>query len=221
MFCYAFSRPVLSTCAIIPPMSKRTSAKPAPQQIYQLKITLHQAPVPVWRRVLVLDNYSLGDLHFLIQAAMGWYGGHLHQFDIDGVYYSDPSMQLEETADETRVYLSQFIGEPKQKFRYEYDFGDDWVHIVLVEKILSIDPKQTYPQCVKGVGACPPEDCGGVWGYAGLLDTLNNPKSDDYEEMREWLNLDEGETLDPKQFDNAAVNAALTKRIKLQRDFKI
>ena len=85
----------------------------------------------------------------------------------------------------------------KDKFMYEYDFEDGWVHTILLEKILPIDSNIKYPVCIAGKMNCPPEDCGGVWGYSDLLEILKDPKHEDYEDSIEWL----GDEFDPNEFD--------------------
>jgi hypothetical protein len=91
------------------------------------------------------------------------------------------------------------------KVRYAYDMGDGWEHEVLVEKILPAESGKRYPVCITGRRACPPEDCGGIWGYAELLQTIKDPKHEGYEERMEWL----GGEFDPEAFDAEEVNALL------------
>jgi|SRR5579862_3015834 len=185
----------------------RKTTPRAPQAVYQLKITLRGAKPPIWRRVQVPADFTLKKLHRVIQLAMGWTDSHLHLFDVGGIHYSDPEFEVEETNNEARIRLSQAAPVEKAKFRYEYDFGDSWDHEILVEKILPPDPAVRYPICLTGKRACPPEDCGGVWGYAELLETLADPDSEDHEEMLEWLDGD----FDPEEFDVEMTNAALTR----------
>ncbi len=112
---------------------------------------------------------------------------------------------LEGTRDERDDKLSKYLREDGHKVRYEYDFGDGWMHEILLEKILLLDSKEDYPQLVKGVKACPPEDCGGVGGYYDLLEILKNPKDSDYQERLEWLGIEDGQTFDPEFFDPKSV----------------
>lgn len=188
--------------------SKKVSA---PVQIYQLKITLVDSKPPIWRRVLVADDTRLSTLHLILQIVMPWSNSHLHQFLVGGEYYSNPDFDLEDVYSENDVRLNQLGLAPKARFRYEYDFGDGWDHDILVEKILDPDPGSKYPQCIKGVNACPPDDCGGIWGYYRLLETLSDPKNRDYEDMLEWVG---GEPIDPEAFDIDKVNRMLRKHVK-------
>lgn len=176
--------------------------------ILQLKITLKSIAPPVWRRLQVPGKTTLGELHQMIQAAMGWYSEHLHCFIIDGAEYSLPDFGLG-CEDERRVRLDQVVTGVPSRFRYVYDFGDNWDHDIRVEKILEPEKGVTYPRCVKGKRACPPEDCGGPWGYADLLEILSNPQDEEYEERMEWL----GDEFDPEEFHLDIVNQRL-KRYK-------
>jgi hypothetical protein len=181
----------------------------APNQIYQLKITLNHSKPPIWRRVEVPDTITLAQLHQIIQAAMGWYDSHLHQFAVGRVYYGVPDPEdFEEVRDERRVKLNQILTAPKQKLVYEYDFGDSWEHVVLLEKVVPPEPSIHYPRVTAGKRACPPEDVGGVWGYESFLEAIRDPKNPEHEEMLEWA----GGEFDPELFDLAAVNAALPAR---------
>jgi PHD/YefM family antitoxin component YafN of YafNO toxin-antitoxin module len=190
-----------------PSAQKVRSKKSSSNEVYQLKITLKHVRPPIWRRVLVPGSFTLGQLHIVIQVVMdGWCGGHLHEFEIDGVHYSDPPPPREDwgvaIVDEAKVKLEQVLGE-KSKFLYSYDFGDDWQHEILVEKVLPIDPQVSYPVCIKAKRACPPEDCGGPWGYAELLEILADPTHPEYEERCEWLIADfDAELFDVKRVNN-------------------
>jgi hypothetical protein len=180
--------------------------KSAPSAIYQIKVTLKELRPPIWRRIQVADNTSLGKLHGILQVAMGWTDSHLHQFTIDGIDYGVPSPDdFRPVMNESRVKLSQVVTGEKFKFLYEYDFGDSWMHELLVEKILPPEEGVHYPRCLKGKNAAPPEDCGGPWGYVDLLAILQDPKHPEHEEMLEWA----GGPSDPEAFDLEGINAAL------------
>jgi hypothetical protein len=145
------------------------------QTVYQFKITLKGIRPPIWRRFQVHSDITFYELHRTIQEVMGWYDGHLHLFDLGGMIITDGETLAEvweDGVDEQRTRLPQFIRQAGQKLRYEYDFGDGWEHELLLEKILPAEAGVHYPRCLKGKRACPPEDCGGVWGYAGLLEAM-------------------------------------------------
>ena len=169
--------------------------------LFQFKITLLDIKPAIWRRIQVPDC-TLADLHEYIQAAFGWENYHLHQFEIDGVQYSQPAPDGDDFdmdfEDETDVLLSKLLPKSAKRTRwiYEYDFGDGWRHEVLFEGFPPSDPKAKYPLCLEGERACPPEDCGGPWGYADYLAAIADPEHEQHEEMLEWRG-----PFDPEAFD--------------------
>ena len=176
------------------------------RSIYQIKISLIGAKPPIWRTVLVPSNIDLETFHDVIQLAMGWTDSHLHQFIANKVFYGIPDDDFElEMEDESKYKLSQLLTKEKDTLIYEYDFGDSWEHKILLEKILPYDSKTVLPVCIKGKRACPPEDCGGIWGYEELLETISDPKHPDHEDMLEWL----GGEFDPEEFDLEEINEDL------------
>ncbi len=176
------------------------------KEIYQIKITLNNSKPPIWRRFLVESNAKLPDLHKIIQTVMGWTNSHLHQFDKNGQYFCEPAEQeYYEAIDYTDIQLKDFLFEEGDSCFYDYDFGDSWRHKIVLEKILPFDKKQKYPVCIKGKRNCPPEDCGGIWGYYDLLEIIKNPKHPDYESMIDWL----GDDFDPEYLDLEEINELL------------
>lgn len=138
--------------------------------ILQLNIRLKNTSPPVWRRVLVKNSINLWQLHLTIQLAMGWENKHLCEFDINRKTYSfDPDdLNFDDMFDGYKFTLEEIS--QTDKIRYWYDFGDDWYHDIKVEKILEPLPELSYPICIKGKLACPPEDCGGIYGYYELIE---------------------------------------------------
>ena len=176
--------------------------------IYQIKVTLEGSKPPIWRRLLVPGDITLGDLHSIIQAAFGWWDYHLHQFIIGGIYFGVPHPDYEDYLDmndERKIRLHQITERDGFKFRYEYDFGDGWLHQVLVEKILPPEPGPDYPVCLKGRRACPPEDVGGIWGYYYFLEAIGDPEHEEHDQYLEWA----GDEFDPAAFDLEEANHAL------------
>jgi Plasmid pRiA4b ORF-3-like protein len=184
------------------------AGKAAPSEIYQLKVTLQDSKPPIWRRVQVPADIKLSHLHNVLQLVMGWDNAHLHQFIIDGTYYGmtgpDLDMMDMEVEDERKVKLNAVVG-PKGKFVYEYDFGDSWEHRIVVEKALPPEAGTKYPLCTAGARNGPPEDCGGIWGYADLLAALKDPKHPEHDDMEEWI----GGEFDPEAFDLEEINSRL------------
>ena len=174
--------------------------------VYQLKVTLKDSKPPIWRRIQVTSNISLAKLHQILQTVMGWTDSHLHQFVAGQTYYGTPAPEFDfEVKDERRVKLSQVAPDVKKKIVYEYDFGDSWEHEIVVEKVLEPEPRVHYPICLAGKRACPPEDCGGVWGYETFLEAIRDPRHPEHEEMLEWI----GGSFDPEEFDLEAINQDL------------
>jgi hypothetical protein len=181
----------------------RTAGAP----VHQLKVTLGGSDPPIWRRVQVAGDISLAKLHQILQIVMGWENSHLHQFMVDGTSYGepDPALQELELKDEREAKLDQVAPMVGSRFIYEYDFGDGWQHEILVEQIAPTEPGVRYPVCLAGERACPPEDCGGIWGYIDLLKAIRNLDHPEHNEMIDWL----GRDFDPEAFDLDATNRAL------------
>lgn len=175
-------------------------------QVYQFKIVLKGTKPPVWRRIQVPETYTFWDLHVAIQDAMGWEDYHLHEFEL-----VNPLTGIKTAIglpDEELGYDREILPGWKQKIAdwfsfenrladYRYDFGDNWEHIVELEKILPRENNVNYPRCVDGKRACPPEDCGGAWGYEDFLEAIKNPKHERHEELLKWI----GGEFDPEHFD--------------------
>jgi len=177
-----------------------------PGKIYQLKVSLMGAKPPIWRRILIKADTLLPDLHKILQTTMGWTNSHLHQFTDGKKFYSEPDDDdMMETVDYRKLKTSQLLKKEKDKLMYEYDFGDGWMHEVLLEKILEEEKGKIYPECIAGKRACPPEDCGGVWGYMDLLAIASDPKHEEHEEMEGWL----GDNFDPERFNKEEVTEEL------------
>lgn len=188
--------------------------KPLPTNtVFQFKITLRGGKPTIWRRIQVQDC-TLDQLHEHIQTAMGWSNSHLHHFRVGEQLYGDPRLMQENMEemnyrDSTTTLLSDIVPKTGRKFRfvYEYDFGDCWEHEVLLEKCLEAEAGGTYPICLKGKRACPPEDCGGVWGYDDFLAAIGDPQHADHKDMREWV----GGRFDAEDFDPVAATKAMQK----------
>ncbi len=152
--------------------------------IYHLKVWLLGVKPPVWRRLEVVGGLTLAQLHEIIQVVMGWTDSHLHSVEAGNCSYGEPDPDWgSDLQDERRVRLSQLKLTAGSRSRYTYDFGDDWQHDVLVEQIAVPNPAAiAYPQCSGGRRACPPEDCGGPWGYAELLEVLADPDHQEHKE---------------------------------------
>ena len=182
--------------------------------VYQLKITLRDvSKPPVWRRVLVRAGITLRDLHEVIQQAMGWENCHMHVFSTGWQEYGSPDPELGHASDK-KARLPEVLAVPGDRLRYTYDFGDDWEHDIVLEEIRPAEPGEACPVCVAGKGACPPEDCGGAWGYANLKEILASPSDEEHEEMLDWLGLDTAAEFDPGELSIGEVNDRLGRLVK-------
>ena len=182
-------------------------------KILELDIILRDSKPKIWRRVLVPDNMTFLELHYIIQFAMGWTNSHLHQFVVGnydrriGIPYED---DFEEMEDGREVKINSLLNAPKDKILYEYDFGDSWAHLIEVRQVHEPEPGKKYPVLTGGAMACPPEDCGGIWGYQDLVKELKKKNSREYEELLEWL----GGEFDPEAFDINETNKEFFKNFK-------
>ena len=173
------------------------------QKVYQFKVSLEGIRPQIWRKIQVPENYNFYELHVAIQDSFGWEDYHLHQYMVKNPetgrneIISMPNSHMK-VVDERKAKISKYFTETKQNAHYEYDFGDSWEHNIILEKIVFRAEGEKYPKCIGGKRACPPEDCGGVWGYEALIEIIKNPKHPEYKERLEWL----GGKFDPEKFDH-------------------
>jgi len=165
-------------------------------EVYAIKITLLGTDPPIWRRVLVPREITLRNLHKALQTVMGWTNSHLHQFVFKRQKYSDPKYGLGAgIIDENRTRLGDVICNPGMRLLYEYDLGDGWQHDLQLEEVLVGD--DSFRQiCVAGERNCPPEDCGGPYGFAELLNVLQDRSHPQYDDIIDWV----GEGFAPEYF---------------------
>lgn len=181
-------------------------------EIARLKIQLDDMDLPVIRRIEVPLTMRLADLHLVIQIAMGWENYHLYEFRVGrAVAYGipDPDWPESNTLSAKTATLADLLIHLKRNktFHYLYDFGDDWMHTVKLEALAEADPEITYPRLLDAQGACPPEDCGGPWGYAHYLEAVADPDHEEHDDMIEWR----GPGFDPSAIDEAAIRKEFTK----------
>ncbi|MBE0429063.1 MAG: helix-turn-helix domain-containing protein [Thermoleophilia bacterium] len=186
------------------------AAGQAAGQVLQFKITLKGTKPPVWRRIQVPAGYSFWDLHVAIQDAMGWLDYHLHQFHIfdkrtqQTVHIGIPDDEFlldYEIKAGWEAPIKRWLAVPGQKINYLYDFGDDWQHTIVLEKILPEKKGVSYPRCLGGRRKCPPEDCGGTCGYRDFLRIISDPDDEEHSETLEWV----GGGYDPDDFNAGRV----------------
>lgn len=176
--------------------------------VFQLKVTLTEIDPPIWRRLLVPGNISLFKLHEIIQVAMGWTNSHLHQFVVGDTFYGIPDDELEDAhpiRDERDYTLAKVLPKKGRKIVYEYDMGDCWQHLVVVEEIHAPKGWGPKPQCLDGARHCPPEDVGSTPGYENFLVAIKDPKHPEHDELLEWA----GGSFDPEAFSVEEVSRGL------------
>ena len=180
------------------------------KKTYQIQIALRWSKPKIWRRILVPSDLLLADFHKIIQTTMGWTNSHLHQFIKDRIFYTqrmddDDFWEEMDNVDYSKIKISDLLKKEKDKIIYEYDFGDSWEHDIILEKIENNGMNKNIPTCLTGKNSCPPDDCGGIWGYSEMLEILKHPDHEEYEEYVEWL----GKEFDPKYFDKNEINEML------------
>jgi len=194
--------------------------EPSHLAVYYLRITLKDSKPPIWRDILVPSDLTLDALHYVIQATMGWENSHLHQFIAEKVLYTDEDTHTNNRDDygldvddssnnhdrnEKQYTVSQLLTKETVSMVYEYDLGDSWMHHIELKKILPADVYAHQPRCIKGEQACPPEGCGGIWGYADMLESIQNAKNTNSDDELTWF----GEGFNPNHFDIEEVNKVL------------
>lgn len=179
--------------------------------MYQFKVVLSEVVPRIWRTIQVPATYSFWDLHVALQDAMGWRDCHLHLFRVAdpvsgravqiGIPDDDPFEGDEPVLPGWEFPIAPYFPRPGVVGRYDYDFGDGWEHTLTLEAIVQRQRHTKYPICLSGARACPPEDCGGVGGYEGVLAVIRDPDHEEYESTLEWL----GAEFDPERFDAKGV----------------
>lgn len=187
-----------------------TKTRALPLGIYQIKVTLLGTNPPIWRRLLAPQDMTLARLHDVLQTAMGWQDDHMHEFRVGSRRFGRPEpedrlMKMPSVENERTTHLSGIFARVGAKATYTYDFGDNWEHSIVLEKRVPTDRNTSYPVCTDGQLACPPEDCGGVWGFYDLLDAIGDPNHERHEELREWV----GDEFDPESFSIDDINRTL------------
>jgi hypothetical protein len=182
------------------------------KNVLQIKVALKNFKPSIFRTFYFPADSGFLELHAAIQEVMGWDSSHLFAFrkgrDLEiRIQSKDPFFSFNHTVlDIAKTKLKGFLENPKDTITYEYDFGDGWEHKVDVQKVFTEIELPQLPLCIKGANACPIEDCGGVWGYAEILEIMQDKKHPNYEEMNEWYDF---ENLKPYEFDIDEVNELL------------
>jgi len=182
----------------------------------QLKITLEGSKPPIWRRVLVSDDSTLLDLHDLIQFCFNWKDYHLHIFKVSGMEFvhvedwdEDGDLYQEDSRARLKDLIPRFVPEG-MSFAYRYDFGDNWLLKIKVEKIIPDSHNANLPRILGGRRAAPPEDVGGIWGYAEFLEAAHDPQHLEHDSYLAWI----GGSFDPENFDAEAADQMVKKVLR-------
>lgn len=176
----------------------------------ELYIELADIRPKIWRRIRVPVNATLSQLHDILQCLFDWDDSHLHAFYVGDQEYRDPDQMFDDfgndrLGDETRAKLSDIFAGGVTKFIYSYDFGDDWRHLVRLDRTVLISDPGDLLVLVGGKNAAPPEDCGGPFGYGHLLGVLSDPDDEEFDDLVDWL----GDEFDPSLFDKEGIAARL------------
>ena len=183
---------------------------------FQLYIQLKDSQPAIWRRVIITVKYSFGQLHQVIQTAFSWQGHHLHMFNLSVLTdHGIDIIQFEPRLDDLAPITDSSLNEDEQtlidylevgqSLEYHYDFGDDWIHNILVEGYLIQIKKQKYPACIDGQNHAAFEDVGGVFGYQHVVKVLANAEHEEYKQVKSWLKECYGAAkinkFDPRDFE--------------------
>ncbi len=189
--------------------SRRAHSRSEISDVYQLRVAIKGISPPIWRKLLVGSSTTLHDLHLIIQAAFGWYNYHLYEFNIGSERYANPEQMDDEFPDDIdsrETKLAQLALREGSKFSYTYDYGDNWEHSILVQKVLPYDQSMSLPSCIGGKRNGPPEDCGGAYGYQNMLKVVSDPDDPEHESTMEWLGEYDPEGFDLQSADDAVRN---------------
>jgi hypothetical protein len=188
-----------------------------------IRVDLLGAKPPIWRRLALSPDLTLDQVHWVLQIAFEWTNSHLHEFvagdrwarGFDRISYSPPEFQMDEngmgTVRDTHThFLGDLLRAPGDKLFYIYDFGDDWEHQLVLEKVLEGAPDDPAARCLAGRRAAPPEDSGGIWQYQYMMEVGFDPNHPEYADAQEWVEWAFGdEPFDPAAFDVDAMDKLL------------
>ena len=168
----------------------KSNTKDKKYKSYIIKVTIKNTHPPVWRRLQIPAGITFHELNAIIQLAFNWSGYHLYSFEIGNLLIEIPDDIFDDfdykVINSKRTKVDKYFDEI-EKLEYTYDFGDNWIHDIQIENVVESEEKFKNPVCLKAKMASLPEDCGGPWGYEDLLDVINNPKDERYQDMKDWL----------------------------------
>ncbi len=186
-------------------MPAKRIPRPPLEKLFQIKVSLVDSPLPIWRRLQIPSGVQLDVVHQIFQIALGWTNSHLHEFEANDTRYGQTEFGEDdsEMLDEREFCLINLLAIVGDTAHYRYDFGDGWEHNILLEKVTPYDPKaMLLDRCLAGKRACPPEDVGGTDGYRRFINSIEDPESEERKEFLEWI----GSDFNPDSFDARLVN---------------
>ncbi len=183
------------------PHTSRSSDTAVAAKSLVLRVDLKEAGNPVWRKIRVSSDVTLGQFHLLLQKAMGWWDLYDHSFEQAGEFWGVSAEEDDSIIyqDENETLLGTLLTEEDDLLHYRYDLPEGWHHTVRVDEVL--EESDSAPVCLDGRGACPPEDCGGPEGFRLLLASLKPDAPVDLKEDFAWVG-----DYNPDLFDKDAVN---------------
>jgi hypothetical protein len=194
-----------------PPIPARRGRRPKPRLV-ELRITIAVIEPPIWRYVRVPDTYTLHQLHRVIQLLFGWLDYHLYEFRIGERRFEAPDEEAE-GEDAAAIRISDLALSRGAAFTYTYDFGGNWVHEIVVHDVYIITPQdeddeRLLPMLYGGERAGPPEDCGGPYSHAEMLQALEDPNHPQHEDCRRWAGIYAPDLFDVRMARNNLTLAA-------------
>ena len=208
----------------------RATKRPKSKTVHVLRVRLKDIKPSIWRELSVPSDTRLDRLHAAIQAAMPWSNSHLHTYFVGAriLTVPYPAYDDEDLEDERKVTLAEVAPVKGAKFVYEYDSGDCWRHEVRVKGIDPLAPGASRTMaCLGGARACPPDDCGGSFGYEDLVNALRAQNHKRHKELSGWLTSYRAQLAtydarfegpwDPEAFDLEAANKAVGKAAQHRR----
>lgn len=193
---------------------------PVKEEIFQFRVSLIGSEPSIWRKIQVYSDISFEDFHDIMQIVMGWTNSHLYEFRFKKYSITMPGTETSPMDKAIHIYadevsLVEMLKKVGQKFMYLYDFGDNWEHEILFEKRLQVNPHQTYPVCIEGALACPPENIGGIDLFYDTLKLTHDVRDDVDPKWADHLDELYGD-YDPYYFNLEDINDKLKTKAKIE-----
>lgn len=182
---------------LVSALSERYGAPVRSAKMAELEVELELC-TPCKRTLLVPTDLNFYQLHRILQAAFGWKDSHLHQFVLKKDRLGRPTKTVKplycgdefffdtgiENTESTEITVGEVFAAHK-KIEYEYDFGDEWIHIIKLKKWIE-NCEIPHPKCIDAVGESPIEDCGGRFGFEEKMKSIADTTHSEHQEIMEW-----------------------------------